>query len=84
MRRFCWWAMTRTAAPILNISSNKEDSTRIMFWRFPSPPGVGLIGVGDTVIVGVTVGVGKNEGAVVVGVGLIVGDRTGVVELVGV
>jgi hypothetical protein len=78
MRRFCWWAKTRTAAPVLNNISNREDSTRIMFWRFPSPPGVGLIGVG------VTVGVGRNEGAVVVGVGLIVGDRTGVVELVGV
>ena len=34
--------------------------------------------------VDVAVAVSRKEGAVVVGVGLIVGDRTGVIELVGV
>ena len=55
-----------------------EANTTMIFCRFPSPPG------GILVAVGVTVGVVKNEGAVVVGVGLDVCDWIGVIELVGV
>jgi len=68
----------RTAAPEPNNNTTMEANTTMIFCRFPSPPG------GILVAVGVTVGVGKNEGAVVVGVGHDVCDWIGVIELVGV